>query len=236
MSFQLKVKKKKTISVLPISENIFAKISVDSDDPTSIYQKAFKKGKNAWEKKWVTLPQSSPCLKLNRKYICKFATLSRWVFFSAAAKWENILKKYLLSKSAVALTSQEIIQPVLQINYIFSLLFFLLGGWEIGAIYTTIESEQPLSVSSSFVHGLSTSTQPLNALESIVRSTAASGFSSRQTRLLEESRWLCALNGSGNSVSGHSHTLQSRKRHIPSSGQNGQSHHNLTCKLKTRGG
>jgi hypothetical protein len=84
----------------------------------------------------------------------------------------------------------------------------------------------PLSVSSSFVHGLSISVHPLKALLSNVRSTAASGFPSWQTRSFNGRR-LGFLNDSGNSLSGHSHTLQSRNRHIPSSGQKGQLHHSL---------
>jgi hypothetical protein len=88
------------------------------------------------------------------------------------------------------------------------------------------QSSVPLSVSSSFVHGLSISVHPLKALLSNVRSTAASGFPSWQTRSFN-GRSLGFLNDSGNSLSGHSHTLQSRNRHIPSSGQKGQSHHSL---------
>jgi len=42
------------------------------------------------------------------------------------------------------------------------------------------------------------------------------------------------LNGSGNSLSGHSQTLQSLRRHIPSSGQKGQSHHSLTLQNKRK--
>lgn len=93
----------------------------------------------------------------------------------------------------------------------------------------TVVREAPLSVSSSLVHGLSISIQPLKALVSSVRSTAASGFPSLQTRSSDERpRLEGLLSGSGNSCSGHSQTLQSRKMHIPSSGQKGQSHHNLT--------
>ena len=35
----------------------------------------------------------------------------------------------------------------------------------------------------------------------------------------------------GTSSSGHSHTLQSRSMHMPSSGQKGQSHQRLTCRF-----
>ena len=87
-----------------------------------------------------------------------------------------------------------------------------------------------MSVSSSFVHGLSISVHPLKALLSKVRSTAAWGFPSWQTRSVIERRRSGFLNDSGNSFSGHSHTLQSRNRHMPSSGQKGQSHHNFTYK------
>lgn len=86
----------------------------------------------------------------------------------------------------------------------------------------------PLSVSSSFVQGLSISVQPLKPLLSSVRSTAACGLPSWHTRSSDEKPRLGFLNDSGKSFSGHSQTLQSRRRHIPSSGQKGQSHHNLT--------
>lgn len=95
-----------------------------------------------------------------------------------------------------------------------------------------ILSELPLSVSSSFVQGLSVSIQPLKALLSSVRSTDPCSLFSWQTKL-SDGRPRCKglLNGSGNSFSGHSQTLQSRKRHIPSSVQKGQSHHSLAYQM-----
>ena len=97
-------------------------------------------------------------------------------------------------------------------------------------IHQQTRESLPLSVSSSFVHGLSVSIQPLKALLSSVRSTVACGFPSWQAKL---SDWRVRLNGllkgSGNSLSGHSQTLQSRSLHIPSSGQKGQLHHSLIC-------
>lgn len=87
----------------------------------------------------------------------------------------------------------------------------------------------PRSISSSFVQGLSVSIQPLNARLSRVRSTVACGFPSWHIKSSEE-RLCCLvfLKGSGNSFSGHSQTLQSCSRHMPSSGQKGQSHHSFT--------
>lgn len=85
-----------------------------------------------------------------------------------------------------------------------------------------------MSVSSSFVQGLSVTVQPLKALLSRVRSTAACGFPSWHTGSSDGSPcWRGFLNDSGNSPAGHSQTLQSLNRHNPSSGQKGQSHHNL---------
>lgn len=95
------------------------------------------------------------------------------------------------------------------------------------------EKKLPLSVSSSFVHGLSTAIQPLKVLVSSVRSTISWGSPLWHISGLDEIL-LCGgfLNDSGNSLSGHSHTLQSRNMHIPSSSQKGQSHQSLTWGLE----
>lgn len=101
--------------------------------------------------------------------------------------------------------------------------------WKACNMHHRIEQQLPLSVSSSFVHGLSISIQPLKALASSVRSTVPWGFPSWHTKWSDERlRYDGFLNDSGNSFSGHSQTLQSRNRHMPSSGQKGQSHHSLT--------
>ena len=73
-----------------------------------------------------------------------------------------------------------------------------------------------LSVSSSFVHGLSTSTQPLKTFLSNVRSTVAFGFSSWHIKSSLVRTLEGFLKVSGNSFSGHSQTLQSRNRHTVS--------------------